>query len=227
MKKNHIVTAALFAAVITLTGCGSSSAASIAETTAAASAEASAAPTADMTAEHEKFAGEYTGVAAWNAFSYGTQDDILAMLKHGTGIVYLGFPSCPFCQAYVPMLNDAAMKNNVPVIYYDIKQDREDNSEFYQEVVSILGDNLDYDADGKPRIYVPDVSFVIKGEIIGHDNESSMLSSKETSPEEYWTEEKKQALSTKLNDLAAQVSEARSAVEDQGCDTSCEFTAGD
>ena len=70
--------------------------------------------------------------------------------------------------------------------------------------------------------YFADITFVIKGEVIGHDNESSMLNSEEISPKEYWDEEKSSALKTKLHAWAAQTAEARAAAEKEGCDTGCE-----
>ena len=50
--------------------------------------------------DNEKFSDEY-GITTDNVFVYRTQDEILKILQHGTGIVYLGFPECPWCKAYV------------------------------------------------------------------------------------------------------------------------------
>ncbi len=178
------------------------------------------------TTEEMNFSEEYTGVEEENAFVYADQTAILNMLEHGSGIVLFGFPECPFCQAYVPMLNEAAMEQGATVLYYNILDDRTENTEFYQQVVAILGDNLDYDSDGNPRIYVPEAVFVVKGEIIGYDNESSLLSSDDISPEDYWTEEKVTALMDKFGSLIEQVMAAREETDSQGCDTSCDYSAG-
>ena len=43
---------------------------------------------------------------------------IVKILEHGTGVVYLGFPECPWCQAYVPMLNEVADIEGLEKIYY-------------------------------------------------------------------------------------------------------------
>ena len=58
--------------------------------------------------DNEKFANEYTEVGKNNVFVYREADEIIKILEGGTGIVYLGFPECPWCQAYVPMLNEVA-----------------------------------------------------------------------------------------------------------------------
>ena len=175
------------------------------------------------TAPAEKnMADEYTELAKENVFKYASQNDVIAMLEHGSGAVFFGFPECPFCHAYAPMLNEAVKDTGLSVLYYNILEDRKDNTEFYQKVTKILDGHLDYDSDGKNRIYVPDITFVIKGEVIGHDNESSMLNSEEISPKEYWDEEKSSALKTKLHAWAVQTAEARAAAEKEGCDTGCE-----
>lgn len=52
------------------------------------------------------------------------------------------------------------------------------------------------DEEGNARIFVPDVTFVNKGEIVGHDNETSMESGE---PDEYWSEEKVMDLKGRLS----------------------------
>jgi len=120
--------------------------------------------------------------------------------------VFLGFKECPWCQRYAVYLNETAKKAGLTKIYYyDIRQDRTDNTETYQKIVSLLGDNLDFDDEGKPRIYVPDITFVKKGEIIGHDNESSMLTDADGTLDSYWTADRVSALEAKLEPLMEEV----------------------
>ena len=47
----------------------------------------------------EKFAREYS-IDNDNVFVYRTLEEINKILKNGTGIVYLGFPECPWCKGY-------------------------------------------------------------------------------------------------------------------------------
>ena len=60
-----------------------------------------------------KFSKEYTSVNADNVFVYRNINEIINILDNGTGIVYLGFPECKWCQAYVPYLNEVAKENNL------------------------------------------------------------------------------------------------------------------
>lgn len=151
----------------------------------------------DKVSDNIKFSKEYTSISEDNIFVYRSKEEIINILEHGTGIVYLGFPECPWCMAYVPLLNEIAKNEGIEKIYYyNIREDRKNNTEFYQKVVSILNDYLNYDEEGKKRIFVPNVTFVKEGKIIFNDNETSLIS--EGTPSEYWTEEKKTLFNEKL-----------------------------
>lgn len=145
-----------------------------------------------------KFAKEYN-ITEDNIFVYKNAEEIIKILENGTGVVYLGFPECPWRRAYVTMLNEIARENHFDKIYYyNILKDRKENTETYQKIIAILNDHLMYDNEGDKRIYVPDITFVLNGKIIGHDNETSVVTEADGTPEEYWTEQKKDDLRNKL-----------------------------
>ena len=147
--------------------------------------------------DNKKFAEEY-GIEEDNVFVYRTGDEIVRILENGTGIVYLGFPECPWCCAYVKYLNEVAKEEGIEKIYYfNILEDRKNNTETYKKIVSLLSDYLLYDEEGNERIFVPDVTFILNGEIIGHDNETSVIT-EDITPEEYWTSSKVDRLKEKL-----------------------------
>ena len=50
--------------------------------------------------DSKNFASEYTNVTEDNVFVYRNVDEIIKIMEHGTGVVYLGYPECPWCQAY-------------------------------------------------------------------------------------------------------------------------------
>lgn len=145
-----------------------------------------------------KFAKEYN-ITEDNIFVYKNAEEIIKILENGTGVVYLGFPECPWRRAYVTMLNEIARENHFDKIYYyNISKDRKENTETYQKIIAILNDHLMYDNEGDKRIYVPDITFMLNGKIIGHDNETSVVTEADGTPEEYWTEQKKDDLRNKL-----------------------------
>ena len=158
-----------------------------------------------------KFSEEYTQVPQNNLFVYKSVDEIIKILEHGTGIVYLGFPECPWCQRYSVYLNEVAKANGASCIYYyNIADDRKNNTENYQKIVKLLSGNLNYNDEGNERIYVPDVSFVLNGKIIGHDNETSLDTKGYKTPDEYWNDD---AVAKSKNRLASYTQSV--------CSTSC------
>ena len=150
----------------------------------------------------QKFAKEYTQLTEDNYFVYRDNEEIIKILEHGTGVIYFGFPECPWCQAYVPMLNEVAdIEGLEKIYYYNIYEDRKNNTEFYQQVVGIINDYLQYDDEGNKRIYVPAIVVVADGEVVGFDDETSYDTKGFDKPEDYWTEQEISDLKIKLTDL--------------------------
>ena len=154
----------------------------------------------------KKFAEEYTSVTKDNVFVYRSAEEIINILEHGTGVVYLGFPECPWCTAYVPYLNEVAKENHLDKIYYyNILEDRKNNTEFYKEVIKLLSGNLQYDDEGNERLYVPNVSFHVKGKVIGNDYETSKDTHDLKDPKDYWTNEEISELKSTLTQYTKEV----------------------
>lgn len=146
-----------------------------------------------------KFAEEYTKVSSDNYFVYKNKEEIIKILEHGTGLVFIGFPECPWCQAYAPILNEVAdIEGLEKIYYYNILEDRKNNTEEYKKIVNILYDYLRYDSEGNKRIYVPSVVAIVEGEIVGFDDETSYDTKGLDNPEEYWTDEELRDLKDRL-----------------------------
>jgi len=155
--------------------------------------------------DNEKFANEYTEVGQNNVFVYRNADEIIKILEGGTGLVYLGFPECPWCQAYVPILNEVAKEEGVEKIYYfNIREDRQQNSKEYQKIVKLVKNFLMKDDEGNERIFVPDVYAVRDGKILSHNNETSVIDS-DITPSVYWADAKKTAIKAEFKSMIDQV----------------------
>ena len=132
-----------------------------------------------------------------NPIEYADYDKLLEVIENGTGIIYLGFPECPWCRNALPVLFDAAKNNNVEVIYYmnilnerdsyvvedgelvyatDDEGNEKKGSKGYFKLLDALEEHLsDYvilfeDEEyevGEKRIYAPSVIFVRDGEVLG------------------------------------------------------------
>ena len=148
----------------------------------------------------EKFSEEYTLVDKDNKFRYANIDEVIDTLEDGTGVVYLGFPECKWCQQYTVYLNELAKDRNIPeIMYYNIREDRQGNTKNYQTIVNLLKDYLPEDEEGNPRVYVPAVIFMSNGKILGFDDETAYDTKGYDESSEYWTKERVDNLKDKLN----------------------------
>lgn len=147
-------------------------------------------------AEHEALNGvsnpnnpdlvfQYMYVPESNPFVYVELSDLVYLLKsEGTGIFYLGFPNCPWCRNFVPVMIDAARSFGVTEIgYRNILYDRNilelrdgeiytvrDGDPYYYRLLEILGDlapiYTGLEDDSIRRVFVPAVLFVREGNVI-------------------------------------------------------------
>jgi len=153
---------------------------------------------------------EYNGVKVSNDLEYSTLDidednpikysnynELLNVIKKKTGIIYLGFPECPWCRSALPILLEVADDNDIDTIYYlNILNERDsyvvENDELvyatddegnekkgtkgYFKLLDALDEHLtEYIVSykdktyetGEKRIYAPTVIFVKEGKVLG------------------------------------------------------------
>ncbi len=121
-----------------------------------------------------------------NPMKYVTYDELMDILEDGSGIIYFGFPECPWCRNALPVLLDAAKEQNINEIYYfnayDIRDEKvlNDNGEIvvnkegteeYNAIVDKLYDYLNvYEGlndESIKRLYFPSVFFISNGKVVG------------------------------------------------------------
>lgn len=136
-------------------------------------------------------------ISSNNPIKYSSYDEVLDVIENKTGIIYLGFPECPWCRTAIPVLFDVAKDNDINTIYYlNILNDRdsytiEDGELKYalddsgneikgtKEYFKLLDALDEYLSDyvitfdgkdyevGEKRIYAPTMIFVKDGEVLG------------------------------------------------------------
>lgn len=158
-------------------------------------------PSSAQQTDASRFAAEYKDVSSSNPFVYATEQQALELFNSGTGVIYLGFPECPWCQSLVGLINQAAQQESVEKVYYlNIRQARTDKTATYDQLVSKLSPYLDKDEAGQPRIYVPDVSFVKNGKIIERFEMEKAPESESKTADSFWTPERKARAITQLRE---------------------------
>lgn len=131
-----------------------------------------------LKSDGEKFKAEYEAlnnenvninISKNNPIKYVTLDEVFDIIQNKTGVIYFGFPGCPWCRNMIPVLFEAAKNNNIDTIYYfnprNVK--KSDNNE-YNKLKEILNEYLSEDENGQKVLYVPDVYFIKDGKIVGH-----------------------------------------------------------
>lgn len=131
-----------------------------------------------LKSDGEKFKAEYEAlnnenvninISKNNPIKYVTLDEVVDIIQNKTGVIYFGFPGCPWCRNMIPVLFEAAKNNNIDTIYYfnprNVK--KSDNDE-YNKLKEILNEYLSEDENGQKVLYVPDVYFIKDGKIVGH-----------------------------------------------------------
>ena len=185
---------------------------------------------------------QYPEITGESMFIDASQEQVLNMLENGTGIVFFSWIDCPWCHGYIDLVNNAAIENDINVLYYDIYNDRQENNEFYKKVISIVKDDIGnfpyqtngeikkaYDSDGNPRIYVPMTICVAQGKIYSIDYSSSMESDYEKNFESYWNEEikagytKRNQLSEYFDNCFSVIKQLKEKIDKEGCTEACEL----
>ena len=154
-----------------------------------------------------RFASEYP-VSEDNVFVYRTLEEINKILENGTGLIFFGFPECPWCRGYAPIINEIAKQEKLEKVYYfNIKQDRADNTELYQKTVKLLEENLRYDEEGNRRIYAPSLIAVKNGKVVGFDDTRYWNNKSYETPEDFWNKEDLTSMKEKLVKMITDVNE--------------------
>ena len=183
----------------------------------------------------------YPEIINESVFVEAKQDDIIAMLKNGTGVVFFSWSECPWCHDYINYVNESARLNDLEVLFYDMYEERKKDSDFYKEVCELISDSIDeyaystngevkkgYDSNGKVRIYMPMVIYTDRGNIIGMDYSGSMEEDHDKNADNYWNEiidgsKRTDIIISNLETWSKEISEIKKEIDSQGCDDACEI----
>lgn len=171
-----------------------------------------------------------------NPIVYKTAEEITDILKNGTGIVYFGFNSCPWCRSMIETLIKTVEENNIDTIYYvDVKDIRssyevkdgkltntKEGSKGYYEILDILADHLqdykitnnnkEYDPKEK-RLYAPTVVMVKDGEIKGFHEDTVPT---QEDPYLGLNDKEKQELTKIFNEMISKI-KSSTCTDQRGC----------
>lgn len=115
---------------------------------------------------------------------FPTEEEALGLFRDGTGILYFGFPSCPWCRTLLPVLSEVLTEHpEITLFCRDLREDRDEyrldaggsprlvrkGTAFYGELLSLLGEWLGpyqgLNDESLRRVYMPTLVFLRDGEI--------------------------------------------------------------
>lgn len=189
--------------------------------------------------EYESLNGDYkyptVTLTDTNPFVYESSKKIIETLKSETGIIYLGFPKCPWCRNAVNVLS---YLNVDKIMYLDMTDERDtyelvdgalkktkDGSKEYYEMLNILDDILsDYEIEdngktysvGEKRLYVPLVIGVKDGKIVGYHADTVELNEGQTAFD-LLSNEQQEKLKSIYDDIKDKVYGDTCGLSDKGC----------
>ncbi len=122
-----------------------------------------------------------------NIIKYIDLKTAIDIINNDSGVIYFGYPSCPWCRNAVPVLLDASSGTSLDTIYYvdvtDVRDVKEivdgevvtsyEGDPLYDDLLEVMDSVLDdYVIDGvnlnEKRLYVPMVIFVKNGKIVDY-----------------------------------------------------------
>ena len=149
-------------------------------------------PVLPQPSDAARFKAAYSRVADDNRFVFASAGEVLEKFESGSGLIFLGFQQCPWCQQLAPIVDDAAKAEGLDKIYYlDIRHARETNDATYKKLVETLKPHLRTDENGQPRVYVPDVTALKDGHIVGHFLQETTADGEKATADTYWTRERR------------------------------------
>lgn len=120
-----------------------------------------------------------------------TEEEAIALLESGTGILYFGFPDCPWCRSMLPVLLSTLDSMSIEKLYYlnissirdtlalgekNKVEVKEEGTQGYYKILELMNDVLDpyylTNEDGKKidtkekRLMAPTVVAVKNGKIV-------------------------------------------------------------
>lgn len=122
----------------------------------------------------EEFGCSYETKSDESSFTSITFDEAIAFFEDGkSGLLYFGFPGCPWCEDVVPILKEEAQENDVEVYYIRTRDDDKNrlySDEQKEQIIPYLGDYMSDNEEGELTLYVPLIVAVQDGKAIaGHE----------------------------------------------------------
>ncbi len=115
----------------------------------------------------ESFAVDMSGYDGMDADDHNfrgiTPEEFIRIYEEGgSGVFYIGYTGCSYCQSSVATYQEAAEETGTTIYYIDPYSEEYDFFEYYDELIEILEPIL-RTSGGTPMIYTPHIFAMVNG----------------------------------------------------------------
>lgn len=127
-----------------------------------------------------------------NQFVKSNMKEMLTMFKEKkSGVVYLGYPDCPWCIEALPVMNEIAKAEETKISYVQTRDSEKKllySEEEKKELIPYVEQYLNKDEDGAYQLYVPFMVVIKDGKAVaghigtvdGHDAHERKMTKEES-----------------------------------------------
>lgn len=135
------------------------------------------------------FSEEFNLVDKDNVFVYKNASEVWNKINSGNAMILFGVKNNEWVNNAAKMINDVAKEHGIAEIYfYDIHNDRYNNNATYESMLIKLKNYVYVDDLNHAELYAPTILIMKNNKILLFNSETSFTIN--TTPAEYWNEEK-------------------------------------
>lgn len=122
----------------------------------------------DMPSSYKVDMSEYNGLKAFDHqfVGVGVEEIFNALDNKGSGIFYLGYETCPFCNETIALVNEVAKETNQTIYYVNVYALEPDFLGQYDKFLEVFDNYLLENDAGEKALYTPLYIFIYNGEIV-------------------------------------------------------------
>lgn len=189
----------------------------------AKNSETSVSASANDVSSDKTVSDDYPQLEKDNMFYEGDPEALINFVQNGTGVVFFGDSKKENSQSYIVYLNDVLKENDLQAAVFDVS-DLKKNHKLTGQLEDLLNKESDHQLvlnteKDKNLLDGPLVVFLDHGKIITWDHETNDMDK----VNDYWTDERVNALKTKLGNASSTIRKAQKDSQNTGCEKACTF----
>ncbi len=112
---------------------------------------------------------EYEGIQGKTAVKQVSSKEVLEVFENGTAIILFAIPESEWCQDFMPILNEEALKAEQEILYYNVRDIRGSETEEYKTMFDEISEfvkTTEFDSLRYDELFVPTLVKIENGIIV-------------------------------------------------------------